>query len=114
MSDLPDLSAATMPDLSELLGQAMKMQQEIQVAQQEAASQIVEGVSGGGVVRVTATGAGEVTHVKIDPKVVDPSDVEMLEDLILAAIHDAAMKAAELSQEAMGGLSFDGLGLFGH
>ena len=98
-----------MPDLNELLGQAMKMQQELQAAQAEAAAQTVEGVSGGGVVRVTATGAGEITNVKIDPKVVDPSDVEMLEDLVLAAIHDAAMKAQELTQEAMGGLSFGGL-----
>lgn len=109
MSDLPDLSAAGIPDLSELLGQAMKMQQELQAAQQQAAAQFVEGVSGGGVVRVTATGAGEITNVRIDPKVVDPTDVEMLEDLVLAAIHDAAMKASELSQEAMGGLSFGGL-----
>lgn len=110
MTDLPDLSGAGMPDLNELLGQAMKMQQQLQDAQREAAEQTVEGVSGGGMVRITATGSGEISNVRIDPKVVDPNDVEMLEDLVLAAIHDATMKASELSQEAMGKLS---LGAFG-
>jgi nucleoid-associated protein EbfC len=110
MSDLPDLSGAGMPDLSELLSQAMKMQEQLQDAQREAAEQIVEGVSGGGMVRITATGSGEITNVRIDPRVVDPNDVEMLEDLVLAAIHDAAMKAVELGQEAMGKLSFGSLG----
>jgi nucleoid-associated protein EbfC len=108
MTDLPDLSAG-MPDLNELLGQALKMQEQLQEAQRHAAEQVVEGVSGGGVVRITATGGGQVTHVRIDPKVVDPTDVEMLEDLVLAAIHDVALKASELSQEAMGHLNFGGL-----
>lgn len=108
MTDLPDLSSG-MPDLNDLLSQAMKMQEALQSAQREAAEQVVEGVSGGGMVRVTAMGNGEIIRVRIDPKVVDPTDVEMLEDLVLAAVHDAAMKATELSQEAMGRLSFGGL-----
>lgn len=113
MTDFPDLSGSGMPDLSELLNQAMQMQAQLQEAQREAAEQTVEGVSGGGMVRVTASGAGEILNVRIDPKVVDPTDVEMLEDLVLAALHDAAMKASELSQEAMGKLSLGDLGGLG-
>jgi nucleoid-associated protein EbfC len=113
MSNLGDdlsggFGSGGMPDMNELLSQAMKMQEQLQEAQRAAAEQVVEGVSGGGVVRVTAMGDGRFTRVRIDPKVVDPSDVSMLEDLILAAVHDAAMQVAELNQEAMGGLSFGG------
>jgi len=95
-------------DVNALLQQAMAMQQQLADAQQQAAAAEVKGSAGGGSVTVTMTGAGEVTAVHIDPDVVDPNDVEMLEDLVLAAFHDAARRAAELQQTALGGLA--GLG----
>ena len=98
------------PDINSLLKQAQKMQQQLMEAQQQAAEQVVEGAAGGGVVKVTVTGAMEFRSVKIDPAAVDPDDVEMLEDLVLAAIHDAMAKVQDLSQEAMGGLDLGGLG----
>jgi DNA-binding YbaB/EbfC family protein len=98
------------PNMNDLLKQAQKMQEQLMAAQAAAAEQVVEGQSGGGVVKVTVSGGGEVRSVKIDPKVVDPEDVEMLEDLVLAALHEAMNKAAELSQQAMGGLDLGGLG----
>jgi DNA-binding YbaB/EbfC family protein len=96
-------------DLSALLQSAQAMSQNLMAAQAEAANQTVEGHSGGGAVRVTVTGAMEFTGVHIDPKTVDPDDVEMLEDLILAALHDAVHQAQELSSQAMGGFGFPGM-----
>ena len=98
------------PDINSLLKQAQKMQQQLVEAQQQAAEQVVEGQAGGGVVKVTVTGGMEFRSVSIDPKAVDPDDVEMLEDLVLAAIHDAVGKVQDLSQQAMGGLDLGGLG----
>jgi DNA-binding YbaB/EbfC family protein len=91
-------------DLGGLLQQAQAMQQQLMEAQARAAEEVVEGESGGGVVKVRVTGALEFVSVKIDPKAVDPADVELLEDLVLAAIHDAVARARDVSQEAMGGL----------
>src|SRR5436190_24181045 len=96
--------------MNDLLKQAQKMQQQLMEAQATAAEQVVEGQAGGGVVKVTVTGALEFRSVAIDPSAVDPSDVEMLEDLVLAAVHDAVAKAQALSQQAMGGLDLGGLG----
>ena len=98
------------PNMNDLLKQAQKMQQQLMEAQQAAAEQVIEGQSGGGVVKVTVTGSMEFRSVSIDPKAVDPDDVEMLEDLVLAAIHDAVGKVNDLSQQAMGGLDLGGLG----
>ena len=75
-----------------------------------AAEQVHEGVAGGGAVHVTVTGGMEFLSVKIRKDAVDPDDVEMLEDLVLAAIHDAMAKVQDLSKEAMGGLDLGGLG----
>lgn len=100
------------PDLGALLAQAQQMQEQLMAAQAQAASQEVEGSAGGGKVRVRVTGAGEFTGVSIDPTVVDASDVEALEDLVLAALHDASARVAELSQQAMGGIG-EALGLGG-
>jgi nucleoid-associated protein EbfC len=101
MSDQP-------PDLSALLGQAMAMQQSIADAQAATATATVIGVAGGGSVTVTFTGNGEPTDISIDPVAVDPSDVEMLEDLVMAALRDGLGKVAALQAEsmssAMGGL----------
>ena len=93
-----------MPDLSQLLEQAQAMQQQLMEAQAAAAEQVVEGVAGGGVVKVTVTGGMDFQSVTIDPQAVDPEDVEMLQDLVLAAIHDAVARVNELQQDSLGGL----------
>jgi DNA-binding YbaB/EbfC family protein len=90
-------------------GLNMKMVQQMQTRlmkiQQELAETIVEGTAGGGVVSVTVTGQREFQGIKIDPSAVDPDDVEMLEDLISAAIKDAMEKAAAVSEERLGALT---------
>jgi DNA-binding YbaB/EbfC family protein len=103
------------PDLSAILQQAQAMQQQLLAAQAQAQATVVEGHAGGTAVVVSMTGGGEITKVRIDPSVVDPDDVEMLEDLVLAALHDAASQVARLQSEAMGGIggALGGLGLPG-
>jgi DNA-binding YbaB/EbfC family protein len=103
------------PNMQQLMKQAQQMQEQLMAAQDQLAEAEVEGSAGGGLVRVTMTGAGEVTAVAIDPKVVDPDDVETLQDLVVAAVRDAATAAADLAQEKMGPLSggLGGLGLPG-
>lgn len=96
-------------DLSKLLEQAQAMQQQVMEAQAVAAEQEVEGHAGGGVVKVVVTGAMEFRGLHIDPSVVDPNDVEMLEDLVLAAIHDAVHQANAINQQAFGGLNIPGM-----
>jgi DNA-binding YbaB/EbfC family protein len=92
--------------------QAQKMQQQMAEAQAQLGETELTGTAGGGLVTVTVTGTGEVTGVKIDPKVVDPDDVETLEDLVLAALHNAAEQARVLTEQKMGPLA-GGLGLPG-
>jgi nucleoid-associated protein EbfC len=96
-------------DLGELMKQAQAMQEQMMAAQAAAADQIVEGSAGGGVVKVTVSGGMEFRAIHIDPSVVDANDVEMLEDLLLAAIHDAVSRANEINQQAFGGLGLPGL-----
>ena len=86
------------------------MQSQMQEAQAALAEKSVEATVGGGKVTVTATGAGEITGIKIDPVVVDPEDVEILEDLVLSGIHQASEKAKELAAEEMGKVT-GGMGL---
>ncbi len=90
-------------------GVNMKMIQQMQnrmaKIQQELETTVVEGSSGGGVVTARVTGSREFSGIRIDPSVVDPEDVEMLEDLITAAIQDAMTRAAELSNEKLGALT---------
>ena len=106
--ELPDLSAVSPDAMGGLLEQAQKMME----AQQAASEREIEGVAGGGVVRVRTTGTGEVLSVSIDPQVVDPEDVAMLEDLVVAALHDMNAQLLEIQREAMGPLA--GLGdIFG-
>jgi DNA-binding YbaB/EbfC family protein len=89
-----------MPDMGSLLGMAMEMQQQMLAAQAEAAEAVVEGQAGGGVVRIEVTGGLEFRAVHIDPTAVDPDDVEMLQDLVLAALHDAVARVNDLTQAA--------------
>lgn len=103
------------PNLQQLMQQAQKMQQQLAEAQAELADTEVTGTSGGGLVTVTISGSGEVKSVKIDPKVVDPDDVETLEDLVLAAVHNANDSVRKLTEEKMGPVTggMGGLGLPG-
>src|SRR5215471_14910481 len=87
-----------------ILQQAQKMQRRLAAAQDELATASVTGQAGNGLVTVTTTAAGEVTAVTIDPKVVDPSDVETLQDLILGALADAAREAKDLQAQTLGPL----------
>jgi len=101
-------------DPQALLAQALEMQQRLLDAQAEAAAATVEGTSGGGKVVVTMTGTGDVTAVRLDRSVVDPDDVELLEDLIVAALHDAATKVGAAAEERLGPGLLGGVGdMFG-
>lgn len=91
-------------DFSALLEQAQQMQSQLMEAQAAAAEQVVEGSAGGGIVKITVTGGMDFQKVSIDPKAFDPDDPGMLEDLVLAALHDAVGKVNELNQQAMGNL----------
>ncbi|MEA2704458.1 MAG: nucleoid-associated protein EbfC [Actinomycetota bacterium] len=107
---MPQPPMPQQPDMNALLKQAQKMQEQLLEARASAEEQVVEGQSGGGVVKVRVNGAMEFQSVSIDPAAVDPDDVGMLEDLVLAAIHDATAKVAEASEQAMGTLDLGGLG----
>ena len=90
------------PNLQQLMKQAQKMQKQLEEAQAELAEAEVTGTAGGGLVNVVMTGLGEVKSVRIDPKAVDPDDIETLEDLVLAAIHNGSEAVRELTEEKMG------------
>jgi DNA-binding YbaB/EbfC family protein len=94
-----------MPDLGELLKQAQAMQQQLVEAQSAVAEQEIEGAAGGGAVRIVATGGLEFKSVHIAPEALEDGDASMIEDLILAALHDVIDKANELNSSALGGLS---------
>jgi len=93
--------------------QAQKMQKQMMEIQEELANRTVEATVGGGVVTVTANGQQQILSIRIDPEVVDPNDVDMLQDLILAAVNEALRKAQELMTAEMnkltGGLKIPGL-----
>ena len=112
---MPKNAPGGQPDMNALLKQAQKMQEQLLAARAEAETQEVEGQAGGGMVKVRVTGGMEFMGVTIDPTAVDPDDVSMLEDMVLAAIRDAVTKAGQISEQAMGGLDLGGLGsgLFG-
>jgi nucleoid-associated protein EbfC len=93
------------PNLQQLMKQAQKMQQQLAEAQAELAEAEVTGTAGGGLVTVTMTASGDFRAVKIDSKAVDPDDVETLEDLVLAAIHNATEAARAMAEAKMGPLS---------
>ena len=93
------------PNMQQLMKQAQKMQQQLVEAQEQIAAQTVEGTAGGGLVKATMTGAGELTALEIDPKAVDPDDIETLQDLVVAAIHDAKRVADDLAATTMGPLA---------
>jgi DNA-binding YbaB/EbfC family protein len=97
------------PNMQQLMKQAQQMQQQLMAAQAELAETHVQGSAGGGLVTATMTGSGELVSLTIDPKAVDPDDVETLQDLVVAAVRDGSRAAGELAQERMGPLT-GGLG----
>ena len=97
------------PDMAMIMQQAQRMQEQLIAAQAELAASEVTGQAGNGLVQVTMTAAGDVRAVRIDPKVVDPDDVDTLQDLVVGAMHDAARAAQQLQAEKMGPLA-GGLG----
>nr|WP_040744811.1 YbaB/EbfC family nucleoid-associated protein [Nocardia transvalensis] len=88
-----------------LLAQAQQMQQAVMEAQAEIAAAEVEGEAGGGLVKVTVKATGEIQSLYIDPKVVDPEDVETLQDLVVGAVNAAMNNAQELAAEKLGPLA---------
>jgi DNA-binding YbaB/EbfC family protein len=100
-------------DLGSLMQQAQAMQQQMEEAQQQQAAQVVTGTSGGGKVSIEMTGGGEFRSVKISADAVDPDDVELLEELVLAALHDATAQVAEIQQNAMDAMQLPDLGDLG-
>lgn len=94
-----------MKNLGQMMKQAQQMQAKLGEMQSRLAELEVEGAAGGGMVKVTLTGKGDLRKVKIDPKAVDPADTEMLEDLLVAAFNDAKQKAEAMMQEEMGKLT---------
>ncbi len=97
------------PDMQAILQQAQQMQEQLMAAQAELANAEVLGQAGNGLVQVTMTAAQEVRAVRIDPKVVDPDDIETLQDLVVGALQDASRAAQQLQAEKMGPLA-GGLG----
>ena len=99
--------------LGQMMKQAQKMQAQILKIQEEMGARSVEASSGGGMVTVTANGKQEILSIRIEPEVVDPEDVEMLQDLVVAAVNEALKKAQEMVAEEMakvtGGMQLPGL-----
>ncbi len=97
----------------DMMKQIQKMQAKMEEVQKELESKRVEGTSGGGMVKVIANGKQEILEIKIDPEVVNKEDVEMLEDLVLAAVNQAREKSVEVQNEEMskltGGLKIPGM-----
>jgi hypothetical protein len=102
-------------DINKMMKQVQEMQAQMARAQEELANEVVEASAGGGMVRVKATGAGEIVELKIAPEAIDPEDPEMLEDLVLAAVNQALENAQQLMQSKLGGAmgGLGGLGLPG-
>ena len=97
-------------NMSQLMKQAQRMQRQMEEAQAQLEETEMTGTAGGGVVEVTVSGKKEITKISIKPEAVDPEDVEMLEDLVMAAANEALRKVDEVSQASMskftGGLGF--------
>jgi nucleoid-associated protein EbfC len=106
-----------MPNMQQMMQQVQKMQQEMEAAQEELKNETVEASAGGGMVTVKVSGDLQVKAVTIDPSAVDPDDVEILADMVLAAINEALRTAQELAARKLGGttggLDLGGLGGLG-
>lgn len=100
-------------DLNNLMQQAQAMQEQMAAAQEAQAAATVTGSSGGGKVTIEATGGGEFRNVTIAADAVDPDDVELLEELVLAALHDVTAQIASLQSSAMDNIQLPDLGALG-
>jgi DNA-binding YbaB/EbfC family protein len=98
-------------NMNNLMKQAQKMQKDMEKTQQDLENKTVEVSVGGGAISIVATGKKEIKEITIKPEVVDPDDVEMLQDLILSAVNEALRKADELANSEMGKIT-GGLGGF--
>ena len=100
-------------DMNEIMQQAQMMQQELMRAQEEVHNKTFTATAGGGMVSVTAKGDSTIESIRIDPEVVDPDDVEMLQDMVTAAVNSALRSVAEASEQQMasltGGINLGGL-----
>jgi DNA-binding YbaB/EbfC family protein len=94
-----------MPNMQQMLQQVQKMQQEMEAAQEQLKDEIVEASSGGGMVTVRVSGDLDVKSITIDPDAVDPEDVEILAEMVLAAVNEALRMAQELAAKKLGGAS---------
>ncbi len=103
------------PNMNQMLKQVQKMQQEMMEAQESLKDEVVEASAGGGMVSVQATGDLSIKAIRIDPEAVDPDDVELLQDMVLAAVNEAIRTAQELASAKLGGIAggLGGLGLPG-
>ena len=95
------------PNLGALLQQAQKMQEEMMAAQEKLKDELVEASAGGGMVKVVMTGDLELKTLQIDPDAVDPEDVDMLQDMVMAAINEALRQAMDLQSKATGAGGLD-------
>ena len=103
------------PNMQQMLKMAQKMQQDMLAAQESLKDEVVDASSGGGMVTVQVTGDLVVKSITIDPQAVDPDDVELLQDMVLAAVNEALRAAQELASSKLGAISggLGGLGLPG-
>ena len=97
------------PNMNQMMRQVQQMQADMAKAQEDLKNEVVEASAGGGTVTVKITGALELREVRIDPAAVDPEDVELLQDLVLAAVNEAIRSAQELAEKRLGG-AMGGLG----
>ncbi len=104
---------AKQPNLNQMMQQVQQMQTEMAKAQEELKAEVVEASAGGGMVKVKMTGDLELKELTIDPEAVDPDDVDMLQDMVLAAVNEALRSAQELASSKLGGIAGMGGGIPG-
>lgn len=92
-------------NMQQMMKQARKMQEQLAAAQETIAQSTVDASAGGGMVKVTVSGDMQVTSLKIDPEAIDPEDVEMLEDMVMAAVNEALRGVGELANRQMGAVT---------
>jgi nucleoid-associated protein EbfC len=92
-----------MPNMQQMMAQVQKMQKDMELAQEQLKDEVVEASAGGGMVTVKVSGTLEVRELNIDPGAVDPEDVEILADMVTAAVNEALRKAQELAESKLGG-----------